>query len=123
MGFFKDLCFMVAERVKSGVIKIIDAITKFFHNALGMMKTVLNKLALKLRKPILGMSHFIRKVGNMFQEGTKSYTLDEELGEWNETTVTREVQYEDIPEKYQRLDDEFEIDDTVEMDACIEMEG
>ena len=122
MGFFKDLCFMVAERVKSGV-KIIDAITKFFHNALGMMKTVLNKLALKLRKPILGMSHFIRKVGNMFQEGTKSYTLDEELGEWNETTVTREVQYEDIPEKYQRLDDEFEIDDTVEMDACLEMEG
>ena len=88
-----------------------------------MMKTVLNKLALKLRKPILGMSHFIRKVGNMFQEGTKSYTLDEELGEWNETTVTREVQYEDIPEKYQRLDDEFEIDDTVEMDACLEMEG
>lgn len=41
------------------------------------------------------------------------------MGEWNETTVTREIGLEDVPPKYRTLDDEFEVDDTKELDEAL----
>ena len=83
------------------------------------MRTVIDKLANKVRGIILGSAHFFRKVGNKYQEGTYNYSLVEELGEWNETTVTKEITIEDIPPKYRTLDYEFEVDDTRELDAAL----
>ena len=115
----KELFYIAKEKIKNAFVKVKNALTSFFQKALDMMKKVVDKIATKVRGVILGASHFFRKVGNKYQEGTKNYSLEEELGEWNETTVTREIQLEDIPPKYRTLDDEFEVDDTRELDEAL----
>ncbi|GFP76645.1 hypothetical protein [Clostridium fungisolvens] len=115
----KNLFYIVKEKIKSAFVKVKNAMTHFFEKALNMMKTVVDKLASKVRGIILGASHFFRKIGNKYQEGTKNYSLEEEIGEWNETTVTREIPLEDVPPKYRTLDDEFDMDDTQELDAVL----
>lgn len=121
LGFnsVKNFYYIAKDKLKKGYIKIKNALTKFFQKAIDMMKKVIDKLASKVRGVILGASHFFRKIGNKYQEGTKNYSLEEELGEWNETTVTREIGLEDVPPKYRTLDDEFEVDDTKELDEAL----
>lgn len=121
LGFnsVKKFYYIAKDKLKKGYIKIKNALTKFFQKAIDMMKKVIDKLASKVRGVILGASHFFRKIGNKYQEGTKNYSLEEELGEWNETTVTREIGLEDVPPKYRTLDDEFEVDDTKELDEAL----
>ena len=122
MGVFsklKDFFYIAIDKIKNAFVKVKNAITAFFKKAHDLMKKVINKLASKVRGIILGASHFIRKIGNKWQEGTKNYSLEEEIGEWNETTVTRDVDLEDIPVEYQTMEDEFEIDDTKEIDAVL----
>ena len=115
----KELFYIAKDKIKSAFVKVKNALTRFFEKALNMMKVVLNKIAAKIRGVVLGASHFFRKVGNKYQEGTRNYSVEEELGEWNETTVTREIELEDVPPKYRTLDDEFEIDDTRELDEAL----
>lgn len=115
----KELFYIAKEKIKSAFVKVKNTLTKFFQKAIDMMKKVIDKIATKVRGVILGASHFFRKIGNKYQEGTKNYSLEEELGEWNETTVTREIELEDVPPKYRTLDDEFEVDDTRELDAVL----
>lgn len=93
--------------------------TYFFEKALDMMKKVIDKIAVRVKGVILGSAHFSRRIGNKYQEGTKNYSLEEEIGEWNETTVTREIALEEMPPKYRMLEDEFEVDDTRELDAAL----
>lgn len=119
MGLISDFFYIAKEKIKNAFVKIKNALTRFFEKALNMMKTVLDKIAARVRGVILGAAHFLRKVGNKYQEGTKNYSLEEELGEWNETTVTRTIDAEDVPLKYRVLEDEFEIDDTRELDAAL----
>lgn len=116
----KKLFYIVKEKIKSGFVKIKNAMTRFFEKAHELLKTVINKLASKVRGVILGAAHFFRKIGNKYQEGTRNYSLEEEIGEWNETTVTREIPLEDVPPKYRTMDEEFEVDDTEELDAALE---
>ena len=115
----KELFYISKHKIKNAFVKVKNALTKFFQKAIDMMKRVIDKIAAKVRGVILGAAHFFRKIGNKYKEGTKNYSLEEELGEWNETTVTREIELEDVPPKYRTLDDEFEIDDTRELDAVI----
>lgn len=119
MGIISDLFYIGIEKIKNAFVKVTNALTGFFQKALNMMKIVLNKITTKVRGVILGASHFVRKVGNQYQEGTRNYSLDKELGEWNETTVTRKIELEDVPPKYRTLDDEFEVDDTRELDGSL----
>ena len=115
----KGLFYIATDKIKNPSVKVKNALTKFFQKAIDMMKKVIEKIAAKVRGVILGAAHFFRKVGNKYQEGTKNYSLEEELGEWNETTVTREIELEDVPPKYRTLDDEFEVDDTRELDEAL----
>lgn len=115
----KDLFYIAKDKIQRAVVKIKNALTHFFERALNMLKTVINKLAAKVRGVILGAAHFFRKVGNKYQEGTRNYSVDQEVGEWHETTVTRDIPLEEVPPKYRTLDDEFEIDDTREVDAAL----
>lgn len=115
----KDLFYIGVDKIKGAFVKVKNALTHFFEKALNMMKTVVNKLASKVRGVILGVSHFIRKAGNKYQEGTKNYSLEEEIGQWNETTVTRDIGLEEVPQEYQTMEDEFEVDDTRELDAAL----
>lgn len=119
LSSINNFFYIAADKIKSAFVRVRDAMARFFEKALSMMKITLEKLKNRIRGAILGASHFFRKVGNKYQEGTKNYTVDEELGEWNEITVTREVSINDVPPKYRVLDDEFEIDDTGELDAAI----
>ena len=115
----KELFYIGMEKIKKGFVKVKNKLTRFFQKAIDMMKKVVEKIAAKVRGVILGAAHFFRKVGNKFQEGTKNYSLEEELSEWNETTVTREIKFDDVPPKYKTLDDEFEVDDTRELDEAL----
>jgi hypothetical protein len=119
ISWAKEKFYILTEKIKNGYIKVKNELTKFFEKALDMMKKVIEKIAIKVRGVVLGASHFFRKVGNKYQEGTKNYSLEEELGEWNETTVTREIEVENVPPKYKTLDDEFEVDDTRELDEAL----
>ena len=122
MGLFskiKEAFYIAKEKIKSAYVKVRNALSRFFEKALSMMKATIDKIATRVRGVILGAAHFFRKVGNKYQEGTRNYSVEEELGEWNETTVTREVDLEDIPPKYRTLDDEFEVDDTRELDEAL----
>lgn len=118
-NFFKAI-FIGIKKIVGGVVrKVKNVMTRFYEKALSMMKTVVNKIAPKVIGVILGSSHFFRKVGEIYQEGTKNYSLDEELGEWHETLVTKQIAIEEIPPRYRNLDEEYEIDDTKELDAVI----
>lgn len=122
MGIFskvKGFFYIAKEKIKNAFVKVKNAMTSFFQKAIDMMKKVIDKLAVRVRGVILGATHFFRKIGNKYQEGTKNYSLEEELGEWNETTVTREIELSDVPPKYRTLDDEFEVDDTRELDEAL----
>lgn len=116
----KELFYIAKEKIKNAFVKIRNELTRFFEKALKMMKVVLEKITNRVRGIILGAAHFFRKVGNKYQEGTRNYSVEEELGEWNETTVTREIELENVPPKYRTLDDEFEIDDTRELNEALE---
>lgn len=115
----KNFFYIAKEKIKSAFVKVKNAMTHFFEKALSMLRKVVDKLASRVRGIILGSAHFFRKIGNKYQEGTKNYSLEEEIGEWNETTVTREIPLEDVPPKYRTLDDEFDMDDTQELDAAL----
>lgn len=115
----KELFYIGKEKLKNGWVKVKNELTKFFEKALDMMNIVIDKIASRVRGVVLGASHFFRKVGNKYQEGTKNYSLEEELGEWNETTVTKEIELENVPPKYRTLDNEFEVDDTRELDEAL----
>lgn len=115
----KEIYYIVKEKIKKAVVRVKNAFTRFFEKALNMMRTVLNKIAGKVRGIILGAAHFVRKIGNKYQEGTKNYSLEEEIGQWNETTVTRDIGLEEVPQEYRTMEDEFEVDDTRELDAAL----
>ena len=115
----KEVFYIAKEKIKNAFVKVKNALTRFFQKALDMMNKVIEKIATRVRGEILGAAHFFRKVGNKYQEGTKNYSLEEEIGEWNETTVTRDIALEDVPPKYRTLDDEFEVDDTRELDEAL----
>lgn len=115
----KDLFYIGVDRIRGAFIRVKNMLTRFFKKALDLMKTVVNKLASKVRGVILGASHFVRKIGNKYQEGTKNYSLEEEIGQWNETTVTRDIGLEEVPQEYQTMEDEFEVDDTRKLDAVL----
>lgn len=119
MSIIDKVFYIAKEKIQKAFIIIKDAITKFFSKALEMMKMVMNKLVNRVRGVILGATHFFRKVGSKYQEGTRNYSLEEEIGEWHETTVTRDVPLEDVPPKYRTNQEEFEVDDTREMDAVL----
>ncbi|WP_315270472.1 hypothetical protein [Oribacterium sinus] len=87
-----EIFYIGKEKLKNARVWIKNELTKFFKKALDMMNIVIDKIASKVRGVVLGASHFFRKVGNKYQEGTKNYSLEEELGEWNETTVTKEIE-------------------------------
>ena len=117
----RELFYIAKEILQKAFVKVKDAITAIYEKALDMMRKVLDKLKARVRGILLGAAHFFRKVGNTYQEGTRNYSLEEEIGEWHETTVTRTVEKQDIPPKYRTLDDEFEIDDTHELNEALEM--
>lgn len=115
----EEIFYIGKEKIKNAVVKVKNSLKVFFQKAIDMMKIVINKIATKVRGVILGAAHFYRKIGSKYQEGTKNYSLEEELGEWNETTVIREIKLEDVPPKYRTLDDEFEVNDTRELDEAL----
>ena len=115
----KDLFYIAKEKIVNAFVAVKNAMTRFFENALQMMKKVIQKITSVVRGVILGSTHFFRRIGNKYQEGTKNYSLEEEIGEWNETTVTREITLENVPPQYRTMDEEFEIDDTMELDSAL----
>lgn len=117
---FKNVFYITSEKIRRAFVKVKNAMERFFKKALDMLKTVISKLTSRVKGTILGSAHFFRKVGNKFQEGTKNYSLEEEIGEWNETVVTREILLEDVPPKYRLLDNGIEADDTYELDAALD---
>jgi len=115
----RNVFYMAKEKIERGFVIIKNALTRFFQAALNFLRAVTKKLVSKVRGIILGAAHFFRKVGNKYQEGSKNYSLDKEMGDWNETTVTRNISVDDLPPKYRTMEEEFEIDDTVELDNAV----
>ena len=116
----KDLAYIAVDRIKKAFVRVKDALTRFFEKALNMMKVVVDKLAGRVRGVIMGSAHFVRKIGNRYQEGTRNFSLEEEIGQWNETIVTRDITYDEVPPEYRTMEEEFEINDTAELNNSLE---
>lgn len=113
------LFYVIAKKIKTGFIRIKNALTKFFSSALVFMKRALEAVEEKTNRTILGAAHFLRKVGNRYQQRTKNYYIDEEMGRWHEVIVEKEISADDVPAEYKTMPDEFEVDDTREIDNAI----
>ena len=92
-------------------------IAKYWNKIIDFMKTVINKLQLKVRGVVMGSAVFIKKIGDKFQNRTKYYSKDE-VGKWKETIVTYEQNEDEVPEKYRNyaiMDDEFDLSPELEL--------
>ena len=119
-GALDGLCIIAKSLLRKGVVIIKGLLGEVFKRAQDMMNNVIDRLEQKIEGEIEGASHFFRQVGDLFQEGTKNYFLDTELGEWHETVVTRTVESSAIPEAYlTQLNDENEYNDTLELQNAL----
>lgn len=95
----------------------VGLVATYWKNIVGFIKKVKTKIEEKLRKPILGCSVFIKKIGDKYQNRTKHYSKNE-LGKWKETIVSYEQNEEDVPEEYRKyatMDEEFDLTDEMAM--------
>ena len=124
MGLFDTLANLVyigIDMIKQATVVIKGIMARFFQEALNMMNTVVDRLQNRVVGELQGAAHFFRLAGGVFQEGTKNYSIDEELGEWHETVVTRKVGLEQVPESYlPDLYAENEYNDTRELKNALE---
>lgn len=119
-GALDGLCMIAKSLLQKGVVVIKGFLGEVFKNAQEMMNNVIDRLEQRIESEIEGASHFFRQVGDMFQEGTKNYYLDTELGEWHETVVTRTVENSAIPEAYlTQMGVENEYNDTLELQNAL----
>ena len=107
--------------VRRATVKVKNALASFHQASLRLMNNIIDKLEGRIEGELQGAAHFFRKMGDLFQEGTKNYSLDEEMGEWKETVVTRNVTKGAIPESYlDRLYGYLEVNDTRELQNSLE---
>lgn len=92
---------------------------KFKEIAINMMNVVANKLQDKIQEKILGTGHAYELENGQWMERTKSYTVDSEIGEWNEIVVSKKRALEEIPQRYRSHLEE--INDTKEIKEEMEM--
>ena len=103
--------------VGEGCIKRVK--DRFKEIAINMMNVVANKLQDKIQEKILGTGHAYELENGQWMERTKSYTVDSEIGEWNEIVVSKKRTLEEIPQRYRSHLEE--INDTKEIKEEMEM--
>lgn len=103
--------------VGEGFVKRVK--DKFKEIAINMMNVVANKLQDKIQEKILGTGHAYELENGQWMERTKSYTVDSEIGEWNEIVVSKKRALEEIPQRYRSHLEE--INDTKEIKEEMEM--
>ena len=136
--FFKAVAGTAVETAKEAIIDGIEMITveamrrakvivqgimrHFVQRAVDFMNAVFDKIQSKIRGTLEGGAHIFRKVDGNYQEITRNYSIENEIGEWIETDVSRNVTAEAIPADYfAMLDNSFEheVNDTKELKNCI----
>ena len=123
MGLLSGVFSALSEAMYIGINFIRHAFVivkgmmqEIFQAALDMMNAVVDKLEARITGKMEGAAHFFRMMGGNYQEGTKAYSIDEEIGEWKETIVTRNVTREAVPDSYMdRLSCGEEYNDTREL--------
>lgn len=110
---------MIVTALILGATFLVGAglLAKYWNKVIDVLKAVITKLKAKLKGIIMGSTVFIKKIGDKFQNRTKSYTEDE-VGKWKETIVTYEQTENEVPEKYRNyatMDDEFDLSPELEM--------
>lgn len=103
--------------MSNGFIQKIKDIFK--AKAINMMNVVANKLQNKIQEKILGTAHAYHNENGQWMEKTKNYTVDAEIGEWNEIIVSKRRSMDEIPSRYRYYTDE--INDTREIKEQMEM--
>ena len=122
VGGIANFLFIAVEKVKKAVVMVKDLIMQaFFTSAQIMMQTVINKIESRIIGTLEGSAHAIRATGDTYQEVTRNYSVDEELGDWHEVVVTRKFTQQ-LPAAYQGLADGEEKNDTRELDEALVME-
>ena len=116
-----DVCYLAKKVIRQAKVIVQGVLRDIFQTALNLLNDVIDRLEAKIDAKIEGAAHFFRQVGDVFQEGTKNYFIDTELGDWHETIVTRVVGLSAVPEKYlPLLEGDNEYNDTLELQNAIE---
>lgn len=119
--FASNALYIGVQVIKKARVAAKVLLRDFFQTALTMMNQVIDRIADRVEGELQGAAHFFRQTGELFQEGTKNYSLDSEIGEWNETIVTRNVSQEAVPKSYlASLLSGLEVNDTRELQNSLE---
>ena len=114
--------WITLSRIKNGIVRGITAIKRFFRRVLAFLKLCVEKLTEIVKTIILGVSHLIRKTRGKIIEVATVYTKNEKTKEWEEIEMTKSLKENEVPKEYRRMDEEFEIDDTRDLDDTLELE-
>lgn len=110
------------EKIMNAIIscknKVVDAIHNFFTKLLSFLKKTINLVERKTHLAVVGVSTYLKKIGDkLYEQRIKNFSVNE-VGKWKETIVTVKQNEEEVPEKYREyatMDDEFDISDDLEM--------
>lgn len=110
------------EKIINGIIsiknKVVDLMSNFFEKLLSFLKKAINLVERKTHLAVVGVSTYIKKIGDkIFEQRIKNYSQNE-VGKWKETIVTVQQNEEEVPEKYRTfevMDEEFDISNDLEM--------
>ena len=118
-----NIFYIVAEKIKSGIIviknKVQAALKRFFEGALSFLRKIADKFSVKAGRIYKGQRHFYTKKNGQFREGSTIIHLDEELGEYEKTEVSVPIAEENVPEQYRSIKDLEIEDNTEELDAVL----
>jgi hypothetical protein len=113
----KEIGYVVWEKIKSAVVKVVDAITGFFHKFHNWIKKVGEKVKEVIQGTILGAKVYIKKVAaNLYRKISRYYSLDGQRLE-ETTSTTREIDESQVPEEFRRLaqlNEELDVSDRYE---------
>ena len=115
--------YIIIDKIKNGIIKVKNVFQQklkpFFEKAQQFLQRALLKFGQKNGFTCKGSTHMYTKKDGKFKEGSDIIHLDEEMGEYYRTTVTKTVSEEEVPPQYRTIKNEEIIDDTEELDAVL----
>lgn len=102
----------------AGLLVGTSLIVTYWNNIISWLKKAINKVKEIVDGVVYGTKVFIKKMKEAIKEISKHYSKDE-VGRWTETTITREIPENEVPEEIRRkamsMSGEVDITDELEM--------
>ena len=100
----------------------VAALSGFWEDIIGFFKKMYMALPDGIKKTLVDVACFIEKKASQFSHKLKTYSYTKEKNKWVETTQTREVSYDQIPESIRnKLNKNHSVDITDDFKQQLEL--